>query len=329
MTKYLVSGYIGFDNFGDEAIAKALVDKIRSGVFDNEYEIVLSGKDERFITLISSNPEKTSSLYGVDSCKMLEFFKPLINSDVLISGGGSLLQDVTSKKSLFYYLGIIYLGIILRKKVVIFSQGIGPINSTVGKFLTKLALKNCYKISVRDDKSLKLLNGWGIDANLVKDPILEIDLPKKQQKGIVGIQLRRFPTLSDKFLSALANEIVKNFSDKKIQIFSFQDSLDLSVCEDFKRILNKKGLVNVEVFGNLSINDVFNKISTLEYLVAMRFHANVVGVKSGVKTLAINYDIKVKKLAEEFNLPSIELTDYDFSKQFDNLIKQDKPQVNI
>ena len=329
MTKYLVSGYIGFDNFGDEAIAKALVDKIRVGNFDNEYGIVVNDNEERSITLISSNPEKTSSLYGVDSCKMLEFFKPLINSDVLISGGGSLLQDVTSKKSLFYYLGIIYLGIILRKKVVIFSQGIGPINSTVGKFLTKLALKNCYKISVRDDKSLKLLNGWGIDANLVKDPILEIDLPKKQQKGIVGIQLRRFPTLSDKFLSALANEIVKNFSDKKIQIFSFQDSLDLSVCEDFKRILNKKGLVNVEVFANLSINDVFNKISTLEYLVAMRFHANVVGVKSGVKTLAINYDIKVRKLAEEFNLPLIELTDYDFSEQFDNLIKQDMTQINI
>ena len=329
MTKYLVSGYIGFDNFGDEAIAKALVDKIRLGNFDSEYKIVSNDKDERSITLISSNPKKTSSLYGVDSCKMLEFFKPLINSDVLISGGGSLLQDVTSKKSLFYYLGIIYLGIILRKKVVIFSQGIGPINSIVGKFLTKFALKNCYKISVRDNKSLKLLNCWGIDASLVKDPILEIDLPNKQQKGIVGIQLRRFPTLSDKFLNSLAGEIVKRFSDKRIEIYSFQDSIDLSVCEDFKRLLNKKGLVNVEIFGNLSINDVFDKISTLEYLVAMRFHANVVGIKSGVKTLAINYDIKVKKLAEEFNLPLIELTDYDFSKQFDNLINQDKAQVNI
>ena len=29
MTKYVVSGYIGFDNFGDEAIAKVLVSHLK------------------------------------------------------------------------------------------------------------------------------------------------------------------------------------------------------------------------------------------------------------------------------------------------------------
>ena len=51
----------------------------------------------------------------------------------------------------------------------------------------------------------------------------------------------------------------------------------------------------------------------------MRFHANIVGIKSGVKTLAINYDIKVKKLADEYNLPLIELNQRDFSKEFEKL----------
>ena len=49
MTKYVVSGYIGFDNFGDEAIAHVLVDKLKS-------------KGAEKITLISSNPEKTAQL---------------------------------------------------------------------------------------------------------------------------------------------------------------------------------------------------------------------------------------------------------------------------
>ena len=57
----------------------------------------------------------------------------------------------------------------------------------------------------------------------------------------------------------------------------------------------------------------------MEYLIAMRFHANVVGIKAGVKTLAINYDPKVEKLALEYNLPLINLDDEDFSKQFDRL----------
>ena len=308
MTKYIVSGYIGFDNFGDEAIAKVLVEKLKS-------------LNAEKITLISSNPKKTAKLYDVETCPMLKFFGALKNSDVLVSGGVSLLQDVTSLKSLIYYLGVIYAALFMRKKVVIFAQGIGPINSLAGKFLTRLALRHAEKISVRDKKSQELLKGWGIISELVKDPILELNLPIKNKRGIVGIQLRNYPTLTDTFLNNLADEIIKRFSDKKIQIFSFQDNIDLDTCDKYARILNKKGFENVEVFKKLSINEVFDKISELEYMIGMRFHANVVAIKSGVKTLAIDYDVKVKKLAQEYNLPLIELSQKDFSKEFEQLVE--------
>ena len=147
-----------------------------------------------------------------------------------------------------------------------------------------------------------------------------MDLPKKNKKGVVGIQLRNYPTLNESFLNALADEIVKRFSDKKIEVLSLQDSIDLAICEKFARILAKKGLENVEVIKGLSINEVFEKISDLEFLIGMRFHANVVAIKSGVKALAINYDIKVKKLADEYNLPLIELTQKNFSNEFDKLV---------
>lgn len=307
MTKYIVSGYIGFDNFGDEAIAKVLVDRLKH-----------EGAEK--ITLISSNPEKTAKLYGVDSCPMLKFFDSIKHSDVLVSGGGSLLQDVTSFKSLLYYLGVIYTAIFLGKKIEIFAQGIGPINSGFGRMLTRFALGQAQKISVRDRKSQELLKSWGIDAELVKDPIFSLELPVRNLKGTVGIQLRNYPSLSDGFLNALADEVIKRFPDKKIQIFSFQDSIDLDVCEKFARILAKKDRVkDVEVLSGLSVNDVFDKISELEYMIGMRFHANVAAIISGVKTLAINYDIKVKKLADEYDLPVIELSQRDFTKEFDKL----------
>ena len=56
-------------------------------------------------------------------------------------------------------------------------------------------------------------------------------------------------------------------------------------------------------------------------MIGMRFHANVVAIKSGVKTLAIDYDIKVKKLAQEYNLPLIELNQKVFSKEFEQLVE--------
>ena len=307
MTKYVVSGYIGFDNFGDEAIASVLVSKLKK-----------LGAEK--ITLISSNPNKTSKLYDVNSCGMLKFLASLKEADTLISGGGSLLQDVTSIKSLIYYLGVIYSALFLKKEVIIFAQGIGPINSKLGQFLTKCALKKASKITVRDKKSQELLKSWNINSELVQDPIFDIELPVKNNKGILGVQLRNFSTLTDEFLNNLAHEIVKNFSDKSVQIISLQDSIDKEVCEKFANILRKQNFPNkIEVLSELSVNQIFETITNLEYLIAMRFHANVVAIKTNVKTLAINYDIKVQKLAEEYKLPIIELSNSDFSNEFNKL----------
>ena len=304
--RYIISGYIGFDNFGDEAIAASLVQKLKN-------------QDVEKITLISSNPSKTAKLYEVDSCGMLKFFKPLINSDILISGGGSLLQDATSLKSLIYYLAVIYSALIFGKKVEIFAQGIGPIKSKIGQILTKFALKNADKITVRDIHSQELLKSWGIEAELVLDPLLTIDLPHKNRIGTIGIQLRNFKGVTEDFLIKLAKEIKNRFFDKKIEIFSLQDSVDLELCKRFAEILRQDGISNIELLSGLDVNEVINRISDLEYLIGMRFHSNVIGIKAGVKTLAINYDPKVKALAEQYNLPLINLNDEDFSKEFGKL----------
>ena len=89
--KVVISGYYGFDNFGDDAILSVLCDKLKS---------LNAG-----VTVISSNPSKTANDYGVKAVKNFDIktlVKTIKSSDILISGGGSLLQDVTSLKSLLY-----------------------------------------------------------------------------------------------------------------------------------------------------------------------------------------------------------------------------------
>ena len=292
--KYVVSGYIGFDNFGDEAIANVLTQKLKK-----------EGAEK--ITLISSNPDKTRIIHDVESCGMLKFFNSLKDADVLISGGGSLLQDVTSLKSLLYYLFVIYTALFLGKKVEIFAQGIGPINSEIGKLLTKFALKKASYISVRDKKSQELLSTWNIKSDLVQDPIFSIDIPNIQKRNSVGIQLRKFKSLNDEFLKSLARSVANKFKDKEIVILSLQDSIDIEPCTKFLQYLSEYKVNNVELKTNLNVNQVIQAIASLEYLIAMRFHANVIGIKANVKTIAINYDPKVEKLAKEYSLPIIEL----------------------
>lgn len=296
MTKYVVSGYIGFDNFGDEAIASVLTQNLKK-----------IGAEK--ITLISSNPQKTAKLYDVESAGMFGFLKPIMESDVLISGGGSLLQDVTSLKSLIYYLGIIMTALFFRKKVIIFAQGFTPFRTKIGKFLTKFVLKRCHKITVRDEKSQMLLKEMGIDSILVTDPVFGIGINVSEKRGI-GLQLRSFPTLTDEFVEKLVAEIKTRFPSQEIKLISLQDSIDLPVLEK----------IDGKIYKNLTVQDALQELASLEYLIGMRFHACLIAAKAGVKVLGINYDVKVETLAKTLGFPLVKLDGNNLEEGFNALI---------
>lgn len=309
MTRYVVSGYIGFDNFGDEVIASILTSHL---------------KEKGEVTVISSNPEKTAKLYGVQTAGMLDFIKPILKSDVLVSGGGSLLQDVTSLKSLIYYLAIIMTAIVLGKKVVIFAQGFTPFRTKIGKFLTKFVLKHCDKITVRDIGSQKLLQEMGISSELVSDPVFGIKIPPENEHKGIGVQLRSFSGLTDEFLKNLAQEIEKRFPNEEVKLISLQDSLDVEVLKKFASY----GL-KTKLYSGLASDEIIKEIRGLEYLIGMRFHSSLVAAKAGVKVLGIDYDIKVKKLANDIGFPLIEIGQENLSGSFDNLINLDTKNYTI
>lgn len=314
MTKRAVlSGYFGFKNFGDEAILSCLAEKLQS--------------EKISVTVISSNPDYTKSQYrhirSVYTFDIKNIIGFISKSDTLISGGGSLLQDVTSQKSLIYYLFIIFIALIFKKKVIIFAQGIGPINNPIGKFITKTLLKHCSYVSVRDKKSHELLKHWGIDADLVCDPIFSLQIPQYEKDNTVAVQLRDFKTLTNDFIERLAQKIAHNFPDNNIEILSFQDSVDLDVCKTFEKNLKMLNSdINVSVCSELSNNQIIEKIAKSKYLIGMRFHAIIIGLLTDTKTLAINYDTKVERIANEFSLPILDLK-AEFSNQFEELKAQE------
>jgi len=317
-TKVVISGYYGFDNFGDEAILGVLVKKLKELNAD--------------IRVLSKSPSKTASLYDVKSTLffcMLQVIFRISRCDVLVSGGGSLLQDVTSLKSLIYYLFVINIALFFNKKVVIFAQGIGPINNKFGAFLTKNTLKKCSVVTVRDEKSLFLIRGWGVKAELVCDPLFDLTMEQSFPSNKVGVQLRGFKTLTEKLLIKLAEQVNKDFSDKIIEIYSFQDSLDLAVCKHFEVLLKALNpQITTKLIFNQTSGEVLDKISKLDYMIAMRFHANLIALKYGIKTFAICYDEKVEKLAVEANIPYVSmLANEDYESLFKQLKTLDNNQL--
>ena len=311
MKKILISGYYGFDNFGDEAILGVLINHLR-------------GND---ITVLSSNPEKTGRTHNVNS---LNSFNPkliverLPKFDMLISGGGSLLQNVTSNKSLFYYCGLINIMASLKRDVVIFAQGIGPVKGFWGKLIVKSALKKCKYISVRDEKSQELLKSWGIESNLVCDPIFDLNVPTPKKTRKVGIQLRKFASLTDELFDEIIKQVALKFSDREIELICFQDSEDEGISKVFLNKLKKKNpTINANIIKNLTNKEVIEKVSEYDYLIGMRFHACLLGLKYGIKTLAISYDPKVETLAKNVNIPYLVMDSKknDYKKAFEDLEK--------
>ena len=213
----------------------------------------------------------------------------------------------------------------------------GPFKSRVSEILVSKALRQCSLITVRDDESYSLLKKWGIPSLKVVDPVYNLPIPKLTKKRCLGVQLRNFPTLTQDFLVKLAGVINQEFVDYDVVLYSLQTAIDLDICNKFSKMLNVK---NVIVKSDMSISETIDELSSLEYLIAMRFHSALIGLKAGVRVLPIVYDKKVRILAQEVGVKYLEFTDTDIQQKFidlktkyplgvENILKDKKLDVEI
>lgn len=181
----VISGYYGFKNSGDEAVLKSILTAL-------EQEGQAAGVKINPVVL-SIDPEWTEAMYGVKSVhrmKLGEVRQAIKESDGLISGGGSLLQDATSPKTIPYYLGILKLAQWLGKPTFIYAQGVGPVNRKLFHPMIRSMFRKCSYISVRDTQSGELLQTMGISADaiqVVPDPVMGLPLPDDKQEHSHGV----------------------------------------------------------------------------------------------------------------------------------------------
>ncbi|MBI2251455.1 MAG: polysaccharide pyruvyl transferase family protein, partial [Armatimonadetes bacterium] len=173
----VISGYYGYENIGDEAILKAILESISEEI-----------SNLKFIVL-SNNPLITSQTFNVKAVHRYNFpqiIKAILKSSVFISGGGGLIQDITSFKSLQYYLGLILLAKILRKPVIIYAQGIGPLLHRKSKIFTKFICNLVDLITVRDYASKEELKKLGIKKEILvaADPALTLENKRKNKNSL-------------------------------------------------------------------------------------------------------------------------------------------------
>ena len=298
MNKIVISGYYGFNNIGDESILTAIISGINDTVENAD------------IVVLSKKPELTSHKHNVKQIDRKNIFKiisEIKNCQLLISGGGGLLQDVTSSKSILYYLAIMGIGKIFKKKVMIYSQGMGPINKPLNRKLTKYILNKVDFITLRDEKSRKFLKEINVNnknINVTADPVIGIiksDLSlghkilkdaglEDNEKPIVGLSIRG-RNKDNKLVNMIArvcDRIIDEFG-VNIVFIPFHQGEDIKIIEDIKVEMNREaiGLTEHGVDETLSI------IGNLDLLVGVRLHSLIFGDIMNVPMIAISYDPKI------------------------------------
>lgn len=304
--KFVISGFYGLGNTGDEAILEAIIDNLRDEFKNPD------------ITVFSLSPEKTAQQHNVKSVYRawrhdnIGKIKALKNADLLISGGGGLLQDTYPTKFLFgplpYYLLIVLLAKFCRTKVMFFSQGVGPVNSRWGKILMKLANLADF-ITVRDQYSKELLAKLNVTrpecvvtSDIVfaykpkKDDACIQSLPLKENDQLVAVSVRPWFEKVQQF-EQIAQTLDHLIEEKGITpvFVPMEGHHDTDASEKVLALMKHRNQCHL-LNNDFTPNQYLNFIGQCKLTIGMRLHTLIFSTLMGVPHIGLSYDKKVESL---------------------------------
>lgn len=293
-----LSGYYGFKNSGDDALLFAIIDSLK------KY------KPDVRICVLSADPKHTKNQYGIDSVGRFNPFgvrRALSRSKMLINGGGSLIQDATSSKSLTYYLYIMRLAKRLGAKLYVYANGIGPLKE---KNLARSArvLESADMITLRENASASELERLGVknknvlvtadpaliltgsDESRVAEILSKYGVPSDAK--ILGISVRSWGENEDAFAEKIAK--IADYASEKYSLvpvfIPMRYPHDVKYSEE---ISAKTACRSYILCDMLSVDDTIGVTAKCEAVFAMRLHTIIYATGSGVPAVGIVYDKKV------------------------------------
>jgi len=330
-TNVIVAGWIGSENMGDEAIFSSLIQSVQNLPIE--------------ITAFTINEEKTRQLYNIKTAPFeifnhpTRFLKAIWDSDLMLVGGGGILQDQTSIFNIWRYLYKAILAKALGKKVMFYAVGAGPINFRINRFLVRLVLNGTDAITVRDSESLILLERLGVKRHLINisfDPAITLTTPdenlmreilkkevgERNKKKIIGVSLRHWFDTHPFLPVSIAQKLkFKNKGGKeKYNDFISQvaNSLDeINKDGEFEILFlpfwhSRDSHVHQDVVNNLKRRSSVHMLSReytpsqllglftcVDYVLGMRLHSCIFSANVGVPFIALSYTSKVKNFLDE------------------------------
>lgn len=299
--RLLLSGYYGFGNVGDEALLKVIVGQLRA-----RYSLAT-------LDVLSATPDETAHELGITATPRWDqgaIRTAVARADVVLSGGGGLLQNATSLKSLLYYAGIIRTALRAGKRTMVFAQSIGPLDFW-GKRTVRECCKGLHAATVRDGRSRAVLAPLvpGTPIERTADPVFLYDPPQTsgaradvlaEAEPLVIVAVRKTAHYADgvSVLAAAVDRLAERHG-ARVAFVPFGGISDAQAATlVIRKCRSKPMLVPCD-----SLDEIAAAFARATLVIGVRLHALILAVRFGIPFLAVPYDPKVAGLIEDVQYP--------------------------
>lgn len=267
------------------------------------------------VVVLSADPAATHALHGVEARPRAptDVWKALGNARLLISGGGSLVQDVTSARSALYYLGTMLAASARGVPVAAVGQGIGPITRGWVRRIAAAAFNRAQAISVRDSESVRTLTNLGVTVPVHRGADLAFLAPPSTPQraravlaasgitgegGVLGVVLRPWAGLLDVSRIGAAIRRFAAGRDLRVAVLLFDRLRDRTISRRLAQATDGR-VVEAE-----NPADLLAVVGCTSLLLGVRLHGLIFAAAQAVPAVGLAYDPKVAAFMAEAGLPA-------------------------
>lgn len=334
--KYLIWGYYGFGNLGDESMLKIIVNNILNQDPDSViYVRCFHAPEEKRIVPFPIEKSRINLPIFRQIVYIFRLFRMLAKIDFFIIGGGTLFLDKGKHNASIMFLAIaVFFARLMAKKVYIVGIGIDILTFPMNLVYLKYILKGSKFVSLRDDFSYSVAKYLSQKENITRtsDIIFENSFVAHLTKNCPEEKKYIVISITDYFRTWYSEEkrrllmkqsvnliktLIEKYSDKyTVLLCAFQKDIgemDYKILKEIRDLVineEKEHSDKVELEYLVTEEQIQKIFGSSVFTIAMRYHALVLSAIFERPFLGIDIEMKIKEICTEFGMPFIKIDDF-------------------